>query len=125
MFLVKNGEELFKNELVPAQDPHFLSIDGIPQEVIDELYDDFEDVKYENYMTQKRSKKIPDTFVAEYHESGEQGTFKWFDPYTYKEKLVDGIHRKRYLIIGRKLSNNILDLLSVQEYNCIREDKQD
>lgn len=117
-----NGDSHIEGEVVPAQDPFFLTIEGIPQEVIDELYDIFEDVIYDNYMKPedpKRSKIKTSVFVADFNESGDAGVFQYFDTGTYKTKTVEGVAIKRYMIAGKK-KDNTLDLKSVQEYNCIR-----
>lgn len=123
MIVVENDDNtVFEDETVPAQDPYAMTIEGIPQEVIDELYDEYDDVTYENYMKPMKHKKPPKVFIADYYQDGQPSRFEWFDPYTYQNKIISGTPRTRYTIMGKETGNNTLDLLSVYEYNCIKTD---
>lgn len=120
----QNTRISLENEIVPAQDPAYMTIEGIPQEVIDELYDYFDDVNYENYMNKSQKKKRHNTYMASFFKVIGEGKFSCVDPKTYKNKTVVGEHRLRYLICGKVIDSKTLDLLSIQEYNCILSTQQ-
>lgn len=111
-------------EIVPAQDPNILTIEGIPQEVIDEIYDIFDEVDYSKYMVfsyLKNSKKDPTIYVADYYEVTNIGDFSYLNAYNYKMETARGDSLKRYMVFGIPSEHeSLLTLTSVQEYNCIR-----
>lgn len=107
-----------ENEIVPIQDFIQLTIDGIPQEVIDEIYDEFEDVKYSNYK--KKVGKKATVYTAEYVEHLDDGEYS-FQNEKWGLQQITGSLMQRYDIVGEILPGNIFDLLTVYSYNTIRK----
>lgn len=107
-----------KNEIVPIQEFIDVTIEGIPQEVVDEMYDTFDDVLYDNYR--KNPPKKPNVFAADYSIKLETGQYAFQDEY-WAEKNVKGDLIQRFNVVGEVKKGNILSLTTVYSYNTIKE----
>jgi hypothetical protein len=122
-----NSKKWLKKEKVPAQEWVTLSIDGIPQEIIDEIYDQYSQVGYDFYLKPipKRKGEIVN-FLGDYVRELEEGEFTYLDPSTLKESTSRGTLCERYNIVGRLKDGvkggKVFDLLSVYSYNTIKVD---
>jgi len=105
-----------KDEIVPIQDFIELTVEGIPQEVIDEMYDVFDDVNYDTYK--KRPPKKIEVYVADYYDDLEVGEFQFQDE-QWNVRKESGTLRQRYNIVGEKKRGNVFDLFTVYSYNTI------
>lgn len=108
-----------KGEIEPIQDFIEMTIDGIPQEVIDEIYDVYDDVNYSGYRLNPPKKLV--MHVADYYEDGQEGEFQFTDK-EWKARRVKGTLRTHYNIIGEE-KRNVFDLFTVLAYDSVVEDK--
>lgn len=109
------------HEVVPIQEFIDVTIEGIPQEVIDEIYDEFDEVIYDHYR--KSPPKKPIVFVADYFIPIEHGEYKFQDEY-WAERVIKGELLQRFNVVGDMKKSNTLVLTTVYSYNTIKENKK-
>lgn len=108
-------------ELVPVQDFIDFTIEGIPQEVIDELYETFKDVDYTSFK--KRVKERLKVYASSYVREIEEGEYKFQDQY-WKEQYVTGKLLERCSVTGFLDDAGTFHLTAALGYNTIKETKR-
>lgn len=117
MKIVKEGKNKnIKNETVPIQELIDLTVEGIPQEIIDEIYDDFDVVHFDNYK--KKRPRHCEIYAGDFYVDVEDGEFQFQDE-MWNVRNVKGTLRERYTIVGHKKKDGSFDLFSVVSYNTI------
>lgn len=110
-----------EGEIEPIQDFIDLTVEGIPQEVIDEIYDVYDDVNYTTYR-QRPPKKLT-MHVADYFEDGQEGEFQFTDK-EWKARIVRGKLRTHFNIVGEEKQGGTFDLFTVFAYDTVVEEKK-
>lgn len=118
--IVEGKNPVTKGELVPIQEFIDLTIDGIPQEVIDELYDTFKDVNYDSFK--KPIKKPIRVYAADYVKEIERGEYQFQDEY-WNYQQVKGRLLERCNVVGFVDDGNVFHLTGAYGYNTIKEQK--
>lgn len=118
--IIEGKNPVTKGELVPIQEFIDLTIDGIPQEVIDELYDMFGDVDYSNFK--KPTKKRFKVYAADYVKEIEEGEYQFQDEY-WNVKQVKGRLLERCNVAGFVDNSGIFHLTRAYGYNTIKQNK--
>lgn len=119
--IVEGKNPVTKGELVPIQEIIDLTIEGIPQEVIDELYDMFETVDYSNFK--KLVNKSPKVYAANHAKEIENGEYKFQDEY-WKIQQVKGTLLERCNVVGFVNDDGTFYLTGAYSYNTIKEGKR-
>ena len=118
--IVEGKNPVTKGELVPIQEFIDLTIDGIPQEVIDELYDTFKDVNYDSFK--KPIKKPIKVYAADHFKEIEMGEYQFQDEY-WNYQQVKGKLLERCNVVGFVDDGNVFHLTGAYGYNTIKENK--